>query len=89
MITIKLTADSEKNLLKAFGAFSDTVTIRKILSDKTKAGELTFCFEAGLVPTLFDELFKLYTFDGVNVQIDDEDVKAKFKQYLTKALKGL
>ena len=89
MITVKLTCPDEKVLLKAYGAFSDNVTIRKILSDKTSQGEIKFCFEAGLVPTLFNELFKLHTFEGVEVQIDDEEVKAKFKTYLKKALKAL
>lgn len=101
MITVKLTSDipknassedisnAEKQLLKAYGAFSDRITIRKILSDKTNKGEIEFCFEAGLVPTLFNELFKLYTFEGVDVEIKDEEVKAKFKSYLKKALKGL
>ncbi|MCQ2529421.1 MAG: WYL domain-containing protein [Saccharofermentans sp.] len=89
MITLTLTSPDEKTLLKAYGAFSDSVTIRKIMSDKTEQGEIKFCFEAGLVPTLFNELFKLYTFDGVEVEIHDEEVKQKFKTYLKKALKGL
>lgn len=89
MITVRLTCDDEKNLLKAYGAFSDNVVIRKILSDKTESGEIKFCFEGGPVPTLFNELFKLHTFEGVNVEIDDEEIKAKFKEYLKKALKGL
>lgn len=89
MITIRLTCDDEKTLLKAYSAFSDNVNIRKILSDKTDKGEIKFCFEAGLVPTLFNELFKFYTFGGVKVEIDDEEVKAKFREYLNAALKGL
>lgn len=91
VITIKIMCASEKDLLKAYNAFTDDVSIKKLLSDKTDKGEIKFCIEAGLVgenrfvPTLFTKLFKLYTFDGVSVEIDDEDVKAQFKEYLNRA----
>jgi len=42
--------------------------------------------EAGLVPPFFDKLFKVCMYEGVNMTIDDEEVKNRYEQYLKKAL---
>ena len=88
LITIRLEAEDEKTLLRAYNAFAGDVNVKSIVSDQTAKGLIEFTFEAGLVPTLFTQLFKLYTFDGIKVTIKDEVVREKFTEYLTKALKG-
>ena len=88
-ITITLRCEDEKTLLRAYNAFSDDVRTKSFISDRTDRGEMTFVIEAGIVPTLFPKLFMLYTFEGVQVEIDDEEVKEKFRGFLKKALKAL
>ncbi|MBO4242680.1 MAG: WYL domain-containing protein [Clostridiales bacterium] len=89
IITILLKSSDEKTILRAYNAFADDVKTKQFLSDRTDRGELKFMIEAGLVPTLFTKLFMLSTFEGLEVSIDDEEVKEKFAGYLKKALDGL
>ncbi len=86
LITIMLEADDEKTLLRAYNAFASDVNVKNIILDQTSKGIIEFVFEAGLVPTLFTQLFKLYTFDGIKVTIKDEVVRSEFKKYLRAAL---
>ena len=88
LITIRLEAADEKTLLRAYNAFANDVKVKSIVTDQTDRGMIEFAIEAGLVPTLFTQLFKLYTFEGVKVTIKDEVVRAKFREYLTAALEG-
>ncbi len=86
VITMGLKCKDEKTLMRAFNAFSDEVNIKNIITDKSEDGYVRFTFEAGIVPTLFTALFKLTTFDGVSLEIEDEEINAKFREYLYKAL---
>lgn len=88
LITITLKCDNEKTLLRAYNAFADDVKVKRIGKDQSDRGIIEFSFDAGPVPTLFTQLFKLYTFEGVNVKIDDEEIRSKFDEYLKRALNG-
>ena len=88
LITITLRCDDEKTLLRAYGAFANDVKIKRIGADQPDKGIIEFSFDAGPVPTLFTQLFKLYTFDGLKVEIDDEEIREKFREYLNRALNG-
>ncbi len=86
VITMKIDCVDEKTLMRAFNAFADGVNVKSIIEDKSSSGFVRFTFEAGIVPTLFTQLFRLSTFDGVRVDIEDKEVEAQFKEYLTRAL---
>jgi len=88
LITITLKCDDEKTLLRAYNAFANDVKIKRIGKDQPEKGIIEFSFDAGPVPTLFTQLFKLYTFEGVKVEIDDEEIRDKFRDYLKRALNG-
>ena len=84
-VTITLSSDNEKELLKAYTGFSEDMKTT-IISDKISNGSVKFAVEAGLVPPFFDKLFKVCMYEGVNMTIDDEEVKNRYEQYLKKAL---
>jgi len=84
-VTITLSSDNEKELLKAYTGFSEDMKTT-IISDKISNGSIKFTVEAGLVPPFFDKLFKVCMYEGVNMTIDDEEVKNRYEQYLKKAL---
>ena len=84
-VTITLRSDNEKELLKAYSGFSEDIKT-VILSDKVNSGMIKFSVEAGLVPPFFHKLFKLSMYEGVEMTIDDDEVKKKFGEYLEKAL---
>ena len=88
LITITLKCGDEKTLLRAYNAFAGDVKIKRIGKDQPEKGVIEFSFDAGPVPTLFTQLFKLYTFDGVKVEIDDAQIREKFGEYLRRALNG-
>ena len=88
IIRMKLTAREEKTLLRAYAAFADAVGELHILRDKSSSGCVEFCFESGLTPTLFTHIFMLHTFDGITVDIANDDVRDRYTEYLQKALKG-
>lgn len=86
IITMTIRCADEKTLLRAYNAFDDGIRVKTIIDDKLEKGYVKFAFEAGVVPTLFTLLFKLYTFEGVTLDIEDDEVNARFKDYLRKAL---
>ena len=85
-ITITLTSDDEKELLKAYTGFSEDMK-PTIISDKIDSGKITFTVEAGMVPPFFTKLFKVSLYDGVSMTIDDDEVRSRFAAYLKRALK--
>jgi hypothetical protein len=83
-IQITLRSDDTKMLLKAFSEISEKLKT-KLISDKFDKGEVKFGVKAALVPTFFQELFLISMYNGVTMTIDDEEVKKKYKEHLTKA----
>ena len=86
IITMTIRCEDEKTLLRAYNAFDDGIRVKTIIDDKLEKGYVKFAFEAGVVPTLFTLLFKLYTFEGVTLDIEDDEVNERFKEYLNRAL---
>lgn len=91
-VRIKIKADNEKNLLRAFSALADDITIKTFISDRTDSGEIEIEISAGMtdeknyVPTLFSRLFMLLTFENVTIEIKNRDVREQFRQYLQRGL---
>lgn len=84
-ITITLSSDDERSLLRAYTYFTADLKVT-IISDKIESGNIVFTFETGMVPPLFSKLFVVSMYDGVRMNIDDPDVKEKFASYLNNAL---
>lgn len=83
-VQITLRCDDSKQLLKAYSMIAEKLKT-KLISDKFDNGEVRFGVTAALVPTFFQELFLLSMYEGVTMIIDDDEVKKKFKEHLTKA----
>ena len=84
-ITIK--GDSRKNVLKAYGAFASRVKDGIQIKDDTKLekGILQINVRTGQAPTLYTDLFELSTFDGVDIEIDNDEVCRRYGEYIKKA----
>ena len=83
-IQITLRSNDTKMLLKAYSEISEKLKT-KLISDKFDSGEVKFGVTAALVPTFFQELFLVSMYKDVTMTIDDEEVKKKFREHLTKA----
>ncbi|MBR3340321.1 MAG: WYL domain-containing protein [Clostridiales bacterium] len=86
-IVITIKGESRKHALKAYGAFASKVSDKIRIEDDTKLekGILKICVTTGLAPTLYTDLFELSTFDGVEVEIDNEEVCREYAGYIKKA----
>ena len=42
----------------------------------------------GLAPTLYTDLFELSTFEGVNIEIDNDEVCKAYAEYIRKAARA-
>ena len=79
-----------KNVLQAFSVFKDEFTIAAgSIGELEKEKKLTFAIEAPDVPPLYKFLFSIYTFDTVDLTIENPEIRERFKNYLTKALEAL
>lgn len=87
-ITIK--SASRKETIKAFNALSSKLKgDPNIDSSKLDQGCLRVIFTTADVPTLYTALFELTTFEGVEIAIENEDVRKKFAGYLKRSASGL
>lgn len=85
-LMITLSGDSHKTVLQAYNAFVDKVGPAFSINDsKLSSGQLGLVFDVADVPTLYTALFEVVTFDGVDLRIDNADIKKKFGEYLAKA----
>ena len=79
-----------KNVLQAFCVFKDEFKITSgSIGELESEKKLTFAIEAPDVPPLYKFLFSIYTFDTVDLTIENEQIRERFKNYLTKALEAL
>lgn len=87
-ITIK--GKTRKDTLKAYSAFATKVSDKiKIVNDtKLDKGILTINVTTGTAPTLYPDLFELITFDDVEIEIDNDEIRRKFAEYIKKAAKA-
>lgn len=86
-IGITITGRTRKDVLKAYGAFTSKVSDKVRIADDTKLdkGILKISVNTGLAPTLYTDLFELSTFDGVNIEIDNEEVCREYGEFIKKA----
>ena len=77
-------------MLKAYGAFSSKVSDKVRIADDTKLdkGILKISVTTGLAPTLYTDLFELSTFEGVNIEIDNEEICKEYGEYIRKAARA-
>lgn len=96
--TIRMTLESKdkeapgawKNVLQAFSVFKDEFKITPgSIGELESEKRLSFAIEAPDVPPLYKFLFSIYTFDTVDLTIENSEVRERFKNYLTKALEAL
>ena len=87
---ITITGLTRKDVLKAYGAFSSKVSDKVRIADDTKLekGILKISVTTGLAPTLYTDLFELSTFEGVNIEIDNEEVCREYAKFIKKAAKA-
>ena len=55
---------------------------------KLDKGILTINVTTGTAPTLYPDLFELITFDDVEIEIDNDEIRRKFAEYIKKAAKA-
>lgn len=89
LIRIELTikGKTRKDVLKAYGAFASRVHTSINIEDDTKLdnGILKIAVRTGHAPTLYTDLFELSTFDGVDIEINNDEVCREYGEYLKKA----
>ncbi|MBQ6016901.1 MAG: WYL domain-containing protein [Clostridiales bacterium] len=87
---ILITGKTRKDVLKAYGAFTSKVNDKVRIADDTKLdkGILKISVTTGLAPTLYTDLFEMSTFDGVDIEIDNEEVCKEYAEYIKKAAKA-
>ena len=92
MIQLGITINglTRKDVLKAYGAFSSKVSDKVRIADDTKLdkGILKISVTTGLAPTLYTDLFELSTFEGVNIEIDNEEICKEYGEYIRKAARA-
>ena len=84
---ITITGATRKEVLRAYNAFASKVSDKVRIADDTKLekGVLKISVNTGLAPTLYTDLFELSTFEGVEIEIDNEEVCRKYGEYIKKA----
>lgn len=84
---ITITGATRKEVLRAYNAFASKVSDKVRIADDTKLdkGVLKISVNTGLAPTLYTDLFELSTFDGVKIEIDNDEVCRKYGEYIKKA----
>ena len=87
---ITINGKTRKDVLKAYGAFSSKVSDKVRIADDTKLdkGILKISVTTGLAPTLYTDLFELSTFEGVNIEIDNEEICKEYGEYIRKAARA-
>ena len=87
-LRITLAGSSYKKVLQAYNAFVDKVgPALRINDSQLSSGKLGLEFDVADVPTLYTALFELITFEGVDLTIDNTNVKEQFREYLDKLAK--
>jgi len=89
-LEITIRGKTRKDALKAYGAFTSKASDKVRIKDDTKLdkGVLAIIVKTGRAPTLFTDLFELSTFDGVEIEIDNDDICREYAEYLKKAAKA-
>ena len=87
---ITINGKTRKDVLKAYGAFSSKVSDKVRIADDMKLdkGILKISVTTGLAPTLYTDLFELSTFEGVNIEIDNEEICKEYGEYIRKAARA-
>ena len=89
-LKITITGPDSKSVLKAYNAFINKVSCTQRIDDTRLAkGILKVEFDVADVPTLYTDLFEILTFTGVDLKIENDDIRERFAGYVNKALKGL
>lgn len=79
-----------KNVLQAFSVFRDEFTIQSgSIRESETDKKISFTIEAPNVPPLYKFLFSMYTFTTVRFEIENEEIRNQFREYLTGALESL
>lgn len=87
-ITLSMSCDSEKNLLKAFTGFTENMK-PLIISDKTHDGYIRFSVDTGLVSPFFCKVFQVNFYDNVTLTIEDDKAREMYREYVVKALNSI
>ena len=89
-VGIVITGKTRKDALKAYGAFTSKASDKVRIADDTKLdkGILKISVTTGLAPTLYTDLFELSTFEGVNIEIDNEEICKEYGEYIRKAARA-
>ncbi len=87
-LSILIKGRSAIDTLKAYNAFATRVRPAENIDDTRlgSRGELKLEFRVADVPTLYTDLFEIMTFEGVELKIENDSIREKFNQYLTKAM---
>lgn len=79
-----LTAEDDKNLIKAFSYISDELNNIRNIQERRSTHEIRFMSHVAPVPPLFKLIFSIFTFDGVKLEVRDEEIKSQFKSYMNR-----
>ena len=89
-LPLTILGENRKVILQAYNAIATRLgkvpSIDDTMLDK---GRLNLIFKTTDVPTLYTGLFELTAFDGITIEIGNEDVSKKFAGYLKRASMGL
>lgn len=89
-LPLTITSSSRKETLKAYNAIASRLKgTPNIDSSALDHGCLRVIFTTADVPTLYTSLFELTTFEGVEIVIENGDVRKKFAEYLNRSASGL
>lgn len=87
LVGIRIKGKTRKDVLKAYGAFASKASDKVRIKDDTKLdkGILEITVKTGRAPTLYTDLFELSTFDGVEIEIDNDEVCREYGEFIKKA----
>lgn len=87
---LKITGENRKDVLKAYSAFASKVKDSIQIKDDTKLdkGVLEIIVRTVFAPTLYTDLFELSTFNGVEIEIDNDEVCRDYAEYIKKAARA-
>lgn len=86
-VELVIKGKTRKDVLKAYGALASRVHHNISIHDDTKLdkGILKISLKTGHAPTLYTDLFELSTFEGVDVDINNDEVCRNYSEFIKKA----
>ncbi len=92
LVQLTIKGNTRKDVLKAYGAFSSRLNNDNNIhiEDDTKLdkGILKINVKTGHAPTLYTDLFELTTFEGVEIEIHNDDICKEYGEYIRKAARA-